>query len=229
MSAPYILIGYIHGNVPSELRLATDCALSLYSTPKQDQSFKREMAKIQAFDRIGSLYQDPVTEEFFVGPDIGTDKSPWSHSSDYFAGEAQHSLRVCVNNAAPEVLTSASFALSVIFTDLMKRSGGSDGNSSNGPAAPFCLTSRDLGPHNLLVDEELHIVGVFDLDDIMSAPYEVAAQFSVLAGLDPEPPGHVETKPMALERITRTEPLIREYNGKVKEIEEGADSPGRKI
>lgn len=117
-----------------------------------------------------------------------------------------------------------SFALPVIFTSLMKRSGGSDGNSSNGHAAPFCLTNRDL-----LVDEEFHIVGVFDLDDIMAAPYEVAAQFSVLAGLDPEPSGHVETKPMPLERITKMEPLIREYNGKVKEIEEGADSPGRKI
>ncbi|KAH7019991.1 hypothetical protein EDB80DRAFT_676926 [Ilyonectria destructans] len=207
--APYILMGYIHGNglCPRPLRHS-----------EQDRSFRREMAMIQAvlatftFDRIGSLYQDPATEEFFVGLDIETDKA------------LRHSLRVCVNNAAPEVLTSASFALPVIFTDLMKRSGGSDGNSRNGHSVPFCLTNR-----NLLVDEEFQIVEVIDLDGIMAAAYEVAAQFSVLAGLDPEPPGHVETKPMALERITRTEPLIREYNGKVKEIGEGADSRGRKI
>lgn len=226
---------YIHGNVASEMRLAKDCALGLYGTPEQDWSFRREMAMIQAvlatftFDQIGSLYQGPATEEFFVGPDIETDKRPWSNSSDYYADMAQHSLQVCVNNAAPEVLTSASFTLPVIFTDLMEFCGGSDGNSSNGPAAPFCLTNRDLGPHNLLVDEEFHIVGVIDLDGIMAAPYEVAAQFPLFAGLDPEPPGHFETKPMALERIKRTEPLIREYNGMVKEIEEGANSPGQKI
>ncbi|KAL7928021.1 hypothetical protein V8C35DRAFT_285584 [Trichoderma chlorosporum] len=235
VGAPYILMDYIHGNVASEMRLAKDCALGLYGTPEQDRSFRREMAMIQAvlatftFDQIGSLYQDPVTEEFFVGPDIETDKGPWSHSSDYFADVAEHALRVCVNNAAPEVLTSASFALPVIFTDLMKRSGGSNSHSSDDPTAPFCLTNRDLGPHNLLVDEEFHIVGVIDLDGIMAAPYEVAAQFPVLAGLDPEPPGHVETMPAALERIKRTEPLIREYNDMVKEIEECADSPERKI
>lgn len=235
VGAPYILMDYIHGNVASEMQLAKDCALGLYGTPEQDRSFRREMARIQAvlatftFDRIGSLYQDPATEEFFIGPDIETDKGPWSHSSDYFADVVEHALRVCVNNAAPEVLTSASFALPVIFTDLMKRSGGSNSHSSDGPAAPFCLTNRDLGPHNLLVDEEFHIVGVIDLDGIMAAPYEVAAQFPVFAGLEPEPPGHVETRPAALERIKMTEPLIREYNDMIKEIEECADSPERKI
>ncbi|RYP50597.1 hypothetical protein DL768_003917 [Monosporascus sp. mg162] len=234
VGAPYILMDYIHGTVASEMRLAKGCALGLYGTPEQDLSFRREMATIQAvlttftFDRIGSLYQDPATEEFFIGPDIETNKGPWSHSSDYFADVAEHSLQVCVNNAAPEVLTSPSFALPVIFNLLMKLSSG-DYISSDSPAAPFCLTNRDFGPHNLLVDEEFHIIGVIDLDGIMAAPYEVAAQFPVLAGLDPEPPGHIETKPMALERIMRTEPLIREYNDMVKEIEECVNTTGRKI
>lgn len=48
MGAPYILMDYIHGNVASEMRLAKDCALSLYNTPKQDRSFRREVAMIQA-------------------------------------------------------------------------------------------------------------------------------------------------------------------------------------
>ncbi|KAH6973591.1 hypothetical protein BKA56DRAFT_676271 [Ilyonectria sp. MPI-CAGE-AT-0026] len=235
VGAPYILMDYIHGNVAFEMRRAKDCDSGLYGTPERDRSFRREMARIQAvlatftFDQIGSLYQNPTTEEFFVGPDVVTDKGPWSNSSDYYADVAQHSLRVCVDNAEPEVLTSASFTLPVIFTNLMELCGGSDGNSSNGPAAPFCLTNRDLGPQSLLVDEEFHIVGVIDLDVIMAAPYEIAAQFPLCAGLDPEPPGHVETAPRSLEFIKRTETLIREYNGMVKEIEEGANSPGRKI
>ncbi|KAK7432919.1 hypothetical protein QQZ08_000390 [Neonectria magnoliae] len=219
------------------MRLAKNCDFGLYGTPEQDRSFRWEMAGIQAvlatftFDQIGSLYQDLATEDFFVGPDIETDKGPGSHSSDYFADLAEHSLRVCVNNAAPEVVASASFALPVILTDLMKRSSDSDsdGNSSNAAAAPFCLTNRDLGPHNLLVDEEFHIITVIDLDGIMTAPYQVAAQFPALAGLDPELPGYVETMPMAIERIKRTEPLIKEYSSVAKEIEESADSTKRKI
>lgn len=235
VGAPYILMDYIHGNVAFEMRQAKGCDFGLYGTPEQDRSFRREMARIQAvlatftFDKIGSLYQDPTTEEFFVGPDVITHKGPWSNSSDYYADLAQHSLRVCVGNAEPEVLTSASFTLPVIFTDLMKRSGGSDGNSSNDPAPPFCLTHRDLGPLSLLVDEEFHIVEVIDLELIMAAPYEVAAQFPLGASLDPEPPGRVETAPNSLARIKETETSIREYNGMVKEIEEGANSPGRKI
>ena len=234
MGAPYILMDYIHGTVASELRLAKGCAVGLHGSAEQDRIFRREMAAVQAglttftFDRIGSLYQDPVTDEFFIGPDIETNKGPWRHSSAYFADVAEHALQVCVNNAAPEVLTSASFSLPVVFTHLMKLVG-SDHTSGHSLAAPFCLTNRDFGPHNVLVDDDFHIVGVIDLDGIMAAPYEVAAQFPVLAGLDPEPPGHVETRPMALERIARTKPLIREYNNMVKEIEERFNPRGCKI
>lgn len=234
VGAPYILMDYIHGTVASELRLAKGCAVGLYGSAEQDQIFRREMAAVQAnlvaftFDRIGSLYQDPVTDDFFIGPDIETNKGPWRHSSVYFTDVAEHALQVCVNNAASEVLTSASFLLPVVFSHLMKLVE-SDHTSGDNLAAPFCLTNRDFGPHNLLVDDHFHIVGVIDLDGIMAAPYEVAAQFPVLAGLDPEPPGHVETRPMALERITRTKPLIREYNYMVKEIEEHSVPRGCKI
>ena len=224
-------MNYIHDTVASEMRLAKYCALGLYGTPEQDSRFRREIATVQAtltfftFDRIGSLNQHSVTAEFFIGPDIETNKGPWSQSSDYFADVADHSLQVCVNIAALEVLTSASFALPVIFNHLMKLSG-SDRISGDSPAALFCLINRDFDPHNLPVDEDFHII---DLDDIMTASYEVAAQFPVLTGLDPEPLDHVETKPMILERIMRTEPLIRKYNNMIKEIEDLMNSTGRKI
>lgn len=98
------------------------------------------------------------------------------------------------------------------------------------PQPPFCPMNRNLGPHNLLVDDDSYIIGAVDMDGIMAAPYEVAAQFPILAGLDPEPPGHVETKPLslALERIKKTEPLIREYSDMVQEIEKRINLTGRK-
>ncbi|KAM0232467.1 hypothetical protein ACHAP5_010720 [Fusarium lateritium] len=75
----------------------------------------------------------------------------------------------------------------------------------------FNLVNRDFGAHNLLVDEEFHIVGVVDFDGVMAAPIEVVAQYPVLTGLNREPPGCVETRPAAIERIKKTQPKLKEY------------------
>ncbi|KAF1959798.1 hypothetical protein CC80DRAFT_545231 [Byssothecium circinans] len=53
----------------------------------------------------------------------------------------------------------------------------------------------------------------------MAAPIEVVAQYPALTGLDTEPPGHVETRPAAIDRIKRTEPRLQEYK-KMLEIAE---------
>ncbi|KAI0148392.1 hypothetical protein GGR57DRAFT_515373 [Xylariaceae sp. FL1272] len=215
VGAPYILMDYVHGNVAYELRLAKDCALGLSGTEEQDKRFKRQMSEKQAtlatftFDHIGSLCQDEATGEFFIGPDIETSK-------------------VCARNAPPEVVSSPSFALPVVFNGLMKlfAKASTYTDPANGS---YCLTNGDLGPHNLLVDDELNTVGVIDLDGIMAAPIEVAAQLPQLAALDPEPPGYMETNPVAIERIKRTESLIKEYIDMIKQIEENFDSKGSNI
>ncbi|VUC23585.1 unnamed protein product [Clonostachys rosea] len=176
-------------------------------------------------NEVGAPY---ILMDYIHGPDIETNKGPWPSPSAYFSDVAEHCLRVCANNAPPEVLGSASFTLPILFTRLMNIFANNDisiGNSS----ARFCVTNRDFGPHNLLVDQNFHIIGAIDFDGIMAAPIEVAAQFPALAGLDPEPPGYVTTKPLAIERIKRAEPLIKHYHEIIKEIEEQVNPEGPQI
>lgn len=70
--------------------------------------------------------------------------------------------------------------------------------------------NRDFGAHNLLVNDNFERIGLIDLDGVMAAPIEAVAQYPVLSGLDREPPGHVETRPAAKDRIRRTEPQLKE-------------------
>jgi len=131
------------------------------------------------FDRIGSLYWDEQTSDFFVGPEIETGKGPWASSMGYHADLANHALQVCVRHAAPNVQTSCSFAIPILFKHLMSLYGHS---SSMG--GPFSLADRDFGAHNLLVKDNFETVGVIDLDRVIAAPIEVVAQYPVLTGPD---------------------------------------------
>ncbi|PNY18157.1 Uncharacterized protein TCAP_07596 [Tolypocladium capitatum] len=197
--------------------------LDVVSTLKVEMAnrkFRQQMAGIQAtlssftFDQIGSLYWDEQTSDFFIGPEIETGKGPWASSTDYYADLANHALQVCVRNAAPGVETSCSFAIPILFKHLMSLYG-----HSSPMRGPFSLTNRDFGAHNLLVNDDFEIVGVIDLDGVMAAPIEVVAQYPVLTGLEREPPGHVETRPAAIDRIRRTEPRLKEYKDMVEMAE----------
>ncbi|KAF5530799.1 kinase-like domain-containing protein [Fusarium mexicanum] len=220
VGAPYILMDYIHGTVATELRDANECEGGLFGTPDQDRSFRTQMAEIQAtlssfkFHEIGSLYQDKETCDFFIGPETETGKGPWSSSLENYDDLSNHALQVCIHDASPEVQTAPSFANLILFRHLMSlyRQHTSDKES-------FSLVNRDFGAHNLLVDEKFQIVGVIDFDGVMAAPIEVVAQYPVLTGLNREPPGCVETRPAAIERIERTKPKLKEY----KEMLEAAE------
>ncbi|KAH8745123.1 hypothetical protein F5883DRAFT_268911 [Diaporthe sp. PMI_573] len=222
VGAPYILMDYVHGTVATELREAKKCDAGLFGTRDQDRKFRQQMAGIQValssftFDQIGSLYRDEQTSDFFIGPEIETGKGPWTSPMDYYADLANHALQVCVRNAAPDVQASWSFAIPVLFKHLMSLYG-----HSSSMAGRFSLVNRDFGAHNLLVNDDFEIVSVIDLDGVMAAPIEVVAQYPVLTGLDREPPGHVETKPAAINRIRRTEPRLKEYKDMVEIAEAG--------
>ena len=216
---------YINGTVAKELQEAKNCDAGLFGTPDQDRKFRQQMAGIQValssftYDQIGSLYQDEKTSDFFIGPEVETGKGPWTSSMDYYTGLANHALQVCVADAAPEVQTGCSFAIPILFKYLISLYGH---NSSRGD--PFRLTNRDFGAHNLLVNNNFEIVGVIDLDGVMAAPIEVVAQYPRLTGLKREPPGHVETRPLAIDRIRRTEPKLKEYKDLVETAEAGIGS-----
>ncbi|POR32133.1 Uncharacterized protein TPAR_07635 [Tolypocladium paradoxum] len=231
VGAPYMLMDYIHGTVATKLRSANNCAIGLFGTPEQDRKFRRQMASIQAtvssftFDRIGSLYQDEKTFEFFIGPEFETGKGPWVSSADYYSDLADFRLEECVRNADLETQTSISFAIPTLFKHLISLYG-----HRRSMRGPFRLVNRDFGAHNLLVNNDFDIVGVIDFDAVMAAPIEVVAQFPALTGLSPETPGHVETRPLAIERIRRTRPRLKEYRDLVEAAEAGmgANNPNRR-
>ncbi|MCJ1244536.1 hypothetical protein MMC30_001734 [Trapelia coarctata] len=228
VGALYILMDYINGTVATELQIAKSCDAGLFGTADQDRRFRQQMAGIQVelssfkFDQIGSLYQDEKISDFFIGPDIETGKGPWTSSMDYYNDLANHALQVCVADAAPDVQTSCSFAIPILFKHLISLYG------YNNRGGPFSLTNRDFGAHNLLVNDDFEIIGVIDFDGVMAAPIEVVAQLPQLTRLDREPPGHVETRPFAIDRIKRTEPKLKEYKNLVEmaELRMGSSKKG---
>ena len=61
------------------------------------------------------------------------------------------------------------------------------------------------------MNDDFEIIGVIGLDGVIAAPIEVVAQYPQMTGLRREPPGHIETRPLAVKRIRRREPNIKEY------------------
>ncbi|KAK0734101.1 hypothetical protein B0T26DRAFT_760841, partial [Lasiosphaeria miniovina] len=213
VGAPYILMGYMDGTAAAELLAAKECELGLYDTPDQDRKFRKDMAAIQAtlssfaFDRIGSLYQDEHTSEFFIGADIETSKGGPGRRPSTTAPTSRTTPSECARAAArrPTSRRAPRSRFQSLFKHLIAR------YAEESTEGPFRLTNRDFGAHNLLVNNDFEIVGVIDLDGVMAAPVELVAQYPVLTGLDREPPGHVETKPAAISRIARTGPRLEEY------------------
>ena len=91
-------------------------------------------------------------------------------------------------------------------------------DKAGGKSQSFCLVNRDFGAHNLLVDNQFKICGMIDAE-LMSVPLVVAAQLPDHIWLDREPPGHVETKPLAIARMKMVRPKFREYEEMVKSAE----------
>ena len=159
------------------------------------------MARIQVelssfkFDQIGSLYQDEETGNFFIGPELDTGKGPWTSAMDYYTDIADHMLQVCIADAEPEIQESSSFTLPVVCKHLISLFGHNTVEKGS-----FRFTNRDFGAHNLLVNDNIDIIGVIDFDGVMTAPAEMVAQYPQLTGLDRQPPGYAETNPLAIER-----------------------------
>jgi hypothetical protein len=194
VGAPYILVEYIHGSVASELRQAKSCGLQMIGKPEQDRKFREQMAQIQAtvasfrFPKIGSLYHDPDTDEFYIGPELQTGRGPWISSTQYYDDLVDHLLKSA--STSDELKRSQSFMLPSILGHLMR-------THQEEKSGPFRLTNRDFGAHNILVNDNFDIVGVIDFDGVMAAPLEAVAQYPILSFLDVDPPGVVYTAPAA--------------------------------
>ncbi|KAL6918904.1 hypothetical protein FSST1_002930 [Fusarium sambucinum] len=220
VGAPYILMDYIHGTTAKELRDAKNCHYNLFGTPQHDRRFREQMAEIQVqlstfkFDKIGSLYYNEETSDFSIGAEVETGKGPWTSSNEFYVHLADHALHACKRKAGRNVTESPSFENPILFKRLMPvyNYGSSDDKG-------FGLVNRDFGDHNLIVDDEFRIVSVIDFDGLMAAPIEVVAQYPNMSSLHQEPPGHVETIPLAIEVMEDTKLKLIEYKEMVKAAE----------
>lgn len=169
---------YINGVVATELRDARQCADGLFGSTEQDRKFRARMAQVQVeissitFDKIGSLYHNEATSEFYVGPELESGAGPWTSAMDFYNDLAGYALKVCTSSTMVdlEMQKRPSFALPVLFSHLISLYRVESADS-------FRLVNRDFGAHNLLVNQDFDIVGVIDFDGMMAAPIEVAAQY----------------------------------------------------
>lgn len=157
-------------------------------------------------DQIGSLHQDQDT--FIVGPEIETGKGPWRTAKDYYSALVHHQSQVAEKDADEEVRNSALFALPRKFSELITELLQQGQAQSSGP---YAMANRDFGAHNILVDDNFNIVGLIDFDGCIFAPMEVVAQFPAFMGVERPTPGHVETRPAALERKEEVRHLAPRY------------------
>ena len=223
VGAPFMLMEYINGTTAMELRERKECAPFVFGTEEQDARLRQQMAHIQVdlarcrSDSIGSLQFDEKDNEVFIGPEIVTGLGPWKSSFAYYNDIAEHALKSSASN--DQLNSRHSFALPLVFKDLVARFCSDE-------TGPFSLTNRDLGFHNLLVDENFAVIGVIDLDGIMAAPKEVVGQFPDSSGLDPPAPEIPPANSLVLKREQKEKSMIESYAALLRVH---ADGPERQI
>ncbi|KAL2048955.1 hypothetical protein ABVK25_010808 [Lepraria finkii] len=162
---PFVLMDCMPGT-PAVKKLAN-------ATPEQDSHYLRQMAQIQVklanvrMDRIGSIFQS--SDGFEVGPDVETAQGPFEKPKQYYQAVASHrdQRSTAYGNFEKENLNRGD--LPALFS-LCINSVADDYNED-----AFGLANRDLGPHNLLVDDDFNITALIDLDFVLSAPLHVVA------------------------------------------------------
>lgn len=161
---PFILMEFIPGT-PALKKIKN-------ATPEQYSYFLRQMANIQIKlanvrrNKIGSVVQSSTG--FGVGLDLETAQGPFDKPKQYYQAVALHRHTRCVDHRS----------------DKMDEFGGEDPPTMFGRCIEsiekfteesFGLANRDLGPHNLLVDEEFNVRAMIDLDFVQFAPEHLVA------------------------------------------------------
>ncbi len=199
VGVPYILMEYIHGTVANGFEYD---GMGGPGNPEQHAHLLKQMAQIMVqlasirFDKIGSIFQNDETEEFYIGPELETGKGPFSTAQEYYNAVSSHRLDCYIKTCFEtnlKVDEDRGVTLPLVFNHLMPFFTNSDTDTG-----PFYLTNADFGFHNVLIDADFNIQGVIDCDDCLSAPLHVAAQLPSLSGLDPHPPGMETKKPLAI-------------------------------
>lgn len=176
-----MLLTYIHGSSPDLWELGDEkCSHVL----RQMAEITVELAS-HRFDRIGCLVIDEH-EQFQIGKDLETGMGPYTTTTEYYKTLTTHRFRLYANSISNNLDADCDngLELPLIFNSMMPML--TDCASDSGP---FSLTNTDFGLHNVLVDEDLNIVGVIDCDGIKTAPIHVVAQYPESSGLGFPIPG----------------------------------------
>ncbi|KAL9627620.1 MAG: hypothetical protein Q9164_007547 [Protoblastenia rupestris] len=118
--------------------------------------------------KIGSIYHSP--NGFKIGPDVETGEGPFGTPKPYYQAVARQQDKRCGAHSPDESDRPLDSADVPAIFSMCINSIPDDHVEDD-----FGLANRDLGPHNLLVDENFKIVGTIDLDFVLSAPLHVVA------------------------------------------------------
>lgn len=187
---PYMLLGYIHGTTADNCNLKGDQSLHVL---EQMADIIVELAS-HKFNKIGAPYINEVGE-FKIGQDLETGGGPYHTAQDYYNAVSKHRFQFYANRyflTNSDAKRDAGLLLPSLFNQMMDilTSCANDGG-------PFSLTNTDIGFHNILLDQNLKIVGLIDCDTVKAAPIHVVAQYPVFSDMIIPKPGLATTKPMA--------------------------------
>ncbi|KAJ5726089.1 uncharacterized protein N7483_007446 [Penicillium malachiteum] len=182
IGAPYFIMGYIPGEIAFDGHNQTNDPLYGLGTREQDQNFRRQLAAIQVelasikFDKIGSLYENQETGEFYIGPDSETGQGPWGSSLEYYRYLANETLQNCLRYAPEDTKDDISFSLPVIFERLVAMY-----TEESSIPGPFGLTHETFGASKTLVNEQFDIMTFIRYRGFLSGPIELQAQFPLFS------------------------------------------------
>ncbi|KAJ5114023.1 hypothetical protein N7456_002557 [Penicillium angulare] len=191
VGAPYILMEYIPGTTAT-----------------------RHCNNLGGGSGIGSLYQDPDTARFYIGPDSKTGKGPFDSALDYYRSLANDKLEDFLQTASMDEAEDCSVGLPVLFEKLMELH-----YHRRSPMGPFGIASKHFGAGSLLVDENFKILAFNDFECLIAAPVELQAQLPNSCDLGMEIPFHVEIKPYLIQQIRKERPRAQTYQSMILNCE----------
>lgn len=168
------------------------CEAGMYGDVDQDHDFRHKLTEIQAristceCSMIGSLSCSGEKENpsLTIGPDVHTGSGPWNSSEDYYRHLTEALIEEAADNGYSDNGGSPSYELPALLFNLVKTHSMRELAETS-----FHLAHRDLGAHNILVNDQFNIVGIVGLKDVAAIPPEMVAQYPPLSCMEIDLPG----------------------------------------
>ena len=119
--------------------------------------------------KIGSIYLR-LDRSFDIGPDVTTGAGPCEKANDYYREAFEQRISYGKSLGCLKGSSSINGAdVSLIFLVLLDKNDDEKGETT------FGLANRDLGLHNLLIDDDFDVKAMIDIDSVLAAPIELVA------------------------------------------------------